>query len=224
MSGILSTLGDFIMQGFGGPCCARILTAWFASKERGTYWGMWNIAHNLGGFSAPVQFHLLVFHPSPPMFVVPSLASTLRQLTSSLQLVSDILEPVSGITVQNSQDSVVVLLRVARCLPRRREFVPHRTSSTQNPISMMTEVRGPAQVLVGWAARRYGWRWGMWAPGAVGLTVGILLLLGVRDSPESVGYKPVEPVEKAKKVSCPAILLEHMWDCRTRHHTEHLVK
>ena len=41
-------------QGFGGPCCARILTAWFASKERGTYWGMWNIAHNLGGFSAPV--------------------------------------------------------------------------------------------------------------------------------------------------------------------------
>ena len=55
-------------------------------------------------------------------------------------------------------------------------------------------------MLVGWAARRYGWRWGMWAPGAVGFTVGILLLLGVRDSPVSVGYKPVEPVEKAKKV------------------------
>ena len=44
-----------MLQGFGGPCCARILTAWFASKERGTYWGMWNIAHNLGGFSAPVS-------------------------------------------------------------------------------------------------------------------------------------------------------------------------
>ncbi len=27
-------------QGVGGPCCARILTTWFASKERGTYWGM----------------------------------------------------------------------------------------------------------------------------------------------------------------------------------------
>ena len=39
-----------ILQGFGGPCCARILTSWFATKERGTYWGMWNIAHNLGGF------------------------------------------------------------------------------------------------------------------------------------------------------------------------------
>jgi sugar phosphate permease len=38
----------------GGPCCARILTTWFASKERGTYWGMWNIAHNLGGFAAPL--------------------------------------------------------------------------------------------------------------------------------------------------------------------------
>jgi sugar phosphate permease len=34
------------LQGVGGPCCARILTTWFASKERGTYWGMWNIAHN----------------------------------------------------------------------------------------------------------------------------------------------------------------------------------
>lgn len=43
-----------ILQGFGGPCCARILTSWFATKERGTYWGMWNIAHNLGGFMAPI--------------------------------------------------------------------------------------------------------------------------------------------------------------------------
>ena len=41
-------------QGVGGPCCARILTSWFATSERGTYWGMWNIAHNLGGFSAPL--------------------------------------------------------------------------------------------------------------------------------------------------------------------------
>ncbi len=43
-----------VRQGVGGPCCARILTTWFASKERGTYWGMWNIAHNLGGFAAPL--------------------------------------------------------------------------------------------------------------------------------------------------------------------------
>lgn len=41
-------------QGFGGPSCARMLTTWFASKERGTYWGLWNIAHNFGGFLAPI--------------------------------------------------------------------------------------------------------------------------------------------------------------------------
>lgn len=43
-----------ILQGFGAPSCAKILTSWFATKERGTYWGMWNIAHNLGGFAAPI--------------------------------------------------------------------------------------------------------------------------------------------------------------------------
>ena len=43
-----------MLQGFGAPSCAKILTNWFASKERGTWWGMWNIAHNVGGFSAPI--------------------------------------------------------------------------------------------------------------------------------------------------------------------------
>jgi hypothetical protein len=28
-----------VLQGVGAPCCARILTSWFAAKERGTYWG-----------------------------------------------------------------------------------------------------------------------------------------------------------------------------------------
>ena len=48
------TSGHAHVQGFGGPACARMLTTWFASKERGTYWGLWNIAHNLGGFLAPI--------------------------------------------------------------------------------------------------------------------------------------------------------------------------
>jgi len=43
-----------ILQGFGAPSCAKILTWWFATFERGTFWGMWNIAHNLGGFLAPI--------------------------------------------------------------------------------------------------------------------------------------------------------------------------
>ncbi len=44
-----------------------------------------------------------------------------------------------------------------------------------------------------------GWRWGMWAPGIIGVVVGLAVLLFVRDSPEAVGYPPIEAVEKAKK-------------------------
>ena len=31
----------------------------------------------------------------------------------------------------------------------------------------------------------YGWQWGMFAPGIVGTVMGLLILLGVRDSPEA---------------------------------------
>jgi len=89
-----------ILQGVGGPCCARILTSWFATEERGTYWGMWNIAHNLGGFMAPL--------------------------------------------------------------------------------------------LAGSAASSLGWKWGMWAPGMIGMVVGCILVLGVKDKPETAGFDPVE--------------------------------
>lgn len=41
-------------------------------------------------------------------------------------------------------------------------------------------------------------RAGMWAPGLTGLAVGLILLFVVRDSPEQVGFPPVEVVEKAK--------------------------
>ncbi|PRW61349.1 hexose phosphate transport isoform A [Chlorella sorokiniana] len=95
-----------MLQGVGAPCCARILTSWFAAKERGTYWGMWNIAHNMGGFLAPI--------------------------------------------------------------------------------------------LAGTAAKMYGWQWGMFAPGLVGIVMGLLILLGVRDSPEAIGYPPVEAREEKK--------------------------
>ncbi len=42
---------------------------------------------------------------------------------------------------------------------------------------------------------------GMWAPGAIGLVVGFIVLLACRDSPESIGYKPIEQIEVAKKVN-----------------------
>lgn len=94
-----------MLQGLGAPGCARILTSWYAAKERGTYWGMWNIAHNMGGFAAPL--------------------------------------------------------------------------------------------LAGTAAKMYGWQWGMYAPGIVGLTMAGLILLGVRDSPQSAGFPPVERAKTA---------------------------
>lgn len=43
-----------LVQGCGAPSCAKMLTAWFAAGERGTYWGLWNLSHNLGGFCAPL--------------------------------------------------------------------------------------------------------------------------------------------------------------------------
>ena len=43
-----------LMQGIGAPTCASVLTRWFATAERGTYWGLWSISHNVGGFVAPI--------------------------------------------------------------------------------------------------------------------------------------------------------------------------
>lgn len=35
-------------QGWGWPPCARLLTHWYAQRERGTWWGVWNTSHNVG--------------------------------------------------------------------------------------------------------------------------------------------------------------------------------
>eukprot|EP00245_Coleochaete_scutata_P005699 TRINITY_DN19450_c0_g1_i1.p1 TRINITY_DN19450_c0_g1~~TRINITY_DN19450_c0_g1_i1.p1 ORF type:complete len:546 (-),score=94.08 TRINITY_DN19450_c0_g1_i1:402-2039(-) len=98
-----------LLQGLGAPACARVLTTWFTSKERGTYWGFWTASHNVGGLLSPI--------------------------------------------------------------------------------------------LSGTAARVGGWRWGMYAPGLVALTVSLLLTLLMKDDPESAGFPPVEaakpkPVEE----------------------------
>lgn len=47
-------LALFVVQGIGAPACAMLLTRWFAASERGTYWGLWNISTNLGGFLSPI--------------------------------------------------------------------------------------------------------------------------------------------------------------------------
>jgi MFS transporter, OPA family, sugar phosphate sensor protein UhpC len=41
-------------QGWGWPPCAKLLTHWYAKKERGRWWGVWNTSHNVGGAVIPL--------------------------------------------------------------------------------------------------------------------------------------------------------------------------
>jgi MFS transporter, OPA family, sugar phosphate sensor protein UhpC len=41
-------------QGWGWPPCARLLTHWYSQKERGTWWGIWNSSHSVGGAVIPL--------------------------------------------------------------------------------------------------------------------------------------------------------------------------
>lgn len=60
--GLSSTIGVMCLlwaingffQGWGWPPCSRLLTHWYAKKERGSWWGIWNTSHNLGGALAPM--------------------------------------------------------------------------------------------------------------------------------------------------------------------------
>lgn len=40
-------------QGFGWPPVARFLTQWYSHSERGSWWSIWNLSHNIGGFLIP---------------------------------------------------------------------------------------------------------------------------------------------------------------------------
>lgn len=40
-------------QGFGWPPCARFLTHWYSHSERGSWWAIWNVSHNVGSFLIP---------------------------------------------------------------------------------------------------------------------------------------------------------------------------
>ncbi|MBM3208603.1 MAG: MFS transporter [Chlamydiae bacterium] len=43
-----------VFQGWGWPPCARLLTHWYSQKERGTWWGVWNTSHSVGGALIPL--------------------------------------------------------------------------------------------------------------------------------------------------------------------------
>lgn len=40
-------------QGFGWPACARFLTQWYSHSERGSWWSICSLSHNVGGFLIP---------------------------------------------------------------------------------------------------------------------------------------------------------------------------
>lgn len=47
----------------------------------------------------------------------------------------------------------------------------------------------------------------MYAPGVVGIAVGLLILLIMKDSPESIGYPPIEPKQAPKGASPDGCML-----------------
>ncbi|CAG9466735.1 unnamed protein product [Pedinophyceae sp. YPF-701] len=43
-----------LLQGIGAPACARLMTSWYSSNERGTIWGIWTTSNNMGGALSPL--------------------------------------------------------------------------------------------------------------------------------------------------------------------------
>ena len=41
-------------QGFGWPPCSRYLTHWYSQSERGRWWSIWTVSHNVGAFLLPI--------------------------------------------------------------------------------------------------------------------------------------------------------------------------
>jgi OPA family glycerol-3-phosphate transporter-like MFS transporter len=62
-------------QGMGWPPCARTLTHWYCDRERGTAFGIWNVAHNVGAGLAPLiaGAALFLFPMYQSIFFVPAL-------------------------------------------------------------------------------------------------------------------------------------------------------
>ena len=47
-------------QSMGFPPCARLLTSWYSTSERGAVWGVWNISHQVGGMAIAIATGTLV--------------------------------------------------------------------------------------------------------------------------------------------------------------------
>ncbi|WP_141734860.1 MFS transporter [Oligoflexus tunisiensis] len=51
-----------LFQGAGMPPCSKLLTSWFAPREIGSAWGLWNASHQIGGAVIMVWAGYLVAH------------------------------------------------------------------------------------------------------------------------------------------------------------------
>ncbi|PJG83686.1 MFS transporter [Caviibacterium pharyngocola] len=51
-------------QGWGWPACSKLLTTWYSRTERGSWWSIWNTAHNVGGALIPLLVGYLTLHYS----------------------------------------------------------------------------------------------------------------------------------------------------------------
>ncbi len=49
-------------QGWGWPPCSNLLTHWYSRSERGSWWSIWNTAHNLGGAIIPISVGFFTVH------------------------------------------------------------------------------------------------------------------------------------------------------------------
>ncbi len=55
-------LGNAFFQSMGWPPCARLLTHWYPKRRLGTWWGIWNMSHQLGGAGILILGGYLVTH------------------------------------------------------------------------------------------------------------------------------------------------------------------
>lgn len=49
-------------QGWGWPPCSTLLTHWYSRSERGSWWSLWNTAHNFGGALIPIIVGFFAVH------------------------------------------------------------------------------------------------------------------------------------------------------------------
>lgn len=49
-------------QGFGAPPCAHFMTQWYSRSERGSWWSIWNLSHNIGSLTIPFIILYCIHH------------------------------------------------------------------------------------------------------------------------------------------------------------------